>query len=62
VGCGAGQGWEKLDTSHPLPALASSAVWRYKAIFKKKGAQIGQWCEPVSISAMGQGWGLAAPG
>ena len=56
-----GKGWEKLDTSdqnrytdtHELPPAGSAAVWRYKAIYKHKGAQVGQWCEPVPVSVMG---------
>ncbi len=58
---GEGKGWETVVTSnqahfldqHPLPAAGSSAVWRYKAIYKLKDVQTGQWCEPVSISVMG---------
>ncbi|MDO7877156.1 hypothetical protein Q5H93_20590 [Hymenobacter sp. ASUV-10] len=56
-----GQGWQKLDTSdqtrytdtHALPAAGTAVVWRYKAIYKQKGAQVGQWCEPVLVAVMG---------
>jgi hypothetical protein len=56
-----GKGWEKLDTSdqnhytdaHALPPAGTAVVWRYKAIYKQKGAQVGQWCEPVAVSVMG---------
>lgn len=56
-----GLGWEKLDTSdqnrytdtHALPPAGTAVVWRYKAIYKQRGAQVGQWCEPVLVAVMG---------
>jgi hypothetical protein len=41
-----------LDTQ-PLPAPGTSAVWRYKAIYRVADEQVGQWSDIVSISVMG---------
>jgi hypothetical protein len=40
------------DTT-PLPAAGLSAVWRYKAIYKFKDAQAGQWSDVASVNVMG---------
>jgi hypothetical protein len=41
-----------LDTA-PLPAPGSSAVWKYKAIYRLNDDQVGQWSDVASISVMG---------
>jgi hypothetical protein len=41
-----------LDTA-PLPAPGTSAVWRYKAIYRVADQQVGQWSDVISISVMG---------
>jgi hypothetical protein len=41
-----------LDTA-PLPAAGSSAVWKYKAIYRLADEQVGQWSDVASISVMG---------
>ena len=58
---GEGRGWESLVTSsqsryldqYELPAAGKSALWQYKAIYRKKDAPIGQWCDPVPTTVMG---------
>ena len=42
-----------LDTA-TLPAVGTSAVWTYKAIYHIGGGQIGQWSDDVKISVMGR--------
>ena len=41
-----------LDTA-PLPAPGTSAVWKYKAIYRLHDEQVGQWSDVASISVMG---------
>lgn len=41
-----------LDTA-PLPAAGTSAVWKYKAIYRFNDEQVGQWSDVASISVMG---------
>jgi hypothetical protein len=41
-----------LDTA-PLPAAGTSAVWKYKAIYRLGDDQAGQWSDIASISVMG---------
>jgi hypothetical protein len=41
-----------LDTA-PLPAAGTSAVWKYKAIYRLNDEQVGQWSDIASISVMG---------
>src|SRR6266702_2198528 len=41
-----------LDTA-PLPAPRTSAVWKYKAIYRLGNAQVGQWSDVVSIPVAG---------
>ena len=41
-----------LDTA-PLPAPGASAVWKYKAIYRLRDEQVGQWSDIASVSVMG---------
>ena len=41
-----------LDTT-PLPAPGAGAVWKYKAIYRLKDEQVGQWSDVISVSVMG---------
>ncbi|MBI3417206.1 MAG: hypothetical protein HY043_18095 [Verrucomicrobia bacterium] len=41
-----------LDTA-PLPVPGTSAVWKYKAIYRLHDEQVGQWSDVASISVMG---------
>jgi hypothetical protein len=41
-----------LDTA-PLPAAGTSAVWKYKAIYRLNDEQVGEWSDVASISVMG---------
>jgi len=41
-----------LDTA-PLPAPGTSAVWKYKAIYRLGDEQVGQWSDVVSIPVAG---------
>ena len=41
-----------LDTA-ALPAAGTSAVWKYKAIYRLNDEQVGQWSDIASISVMG---------
>lgn len=41
-----------LDTA-PLPAAGSSAVWKYKAIYRLRDEQVGHWSDVASVSVMG---------
>ena len=41
-----------LDTA-PLPAPGASAVWKYKAIYRLRDEQVGQWSDMASVSVMG---------
>lgn len=53
--------WEMLAfDSHPnytdnapLPAIGTSAVWKYKAIYHHGDTQVGQWSDVVSITVTG---------
>lgn len=36
-----------------LPPMGKSAVWQYRAIYRKKDKQVGQWSEVVSITVTG---------
>ncbi|MFN7119467.1 MAG: hypothetical protein ACK4TA_21910 [Saprospiraceae bacterium] len=36
-----------------LPPAGTSAVWTYRAIYRKKDKQVGQWSDAVSITVMG---------
>jgi len=40
-----------LDTA-TLPAAGTSAVWKYKAIYRFNDEQVGQWSDVASISVM----------
>ena len=37
----------------PLPPPGIAVVWRYKAIYYKDDAQIGQWSKTVSVTVTG---------
>ncbi|MBI3418178.1 MAG: hypothetical protein HY043_23050 [Verrucomicrobia bacterium] len=41
-----------LDTA-ALPAAGTSAVWKYKAIYRLHDEQVGQWSDVISVSVMG---------
>ncbi len=41
-----------LDTA-ALPAPGTSAVWKYKAIYRLNDEQVGQWSDVASVSVMG---------
>jgi hypothetical protein len=41
-----------LDTA-ALPAAGTSAVWRYKAIYRLNDEQVGQWSDIATIGVMG---------
>ena len=41
-----------LDT-FALPAPGTSALWKYKAIYRFNDEQVGQWSDVASISVMG---------
>jgi hypothetical protein len=41
-----------LDNS-PLPALGTSATWKYKAIYRLHDEQVGQWSDVCSIAVGG---------
>ena len=41
-----------LDTA-PLPAPGTSAVWKYKAIYRLGDDQVGQWSDVFSIPVAG---------
>ena len=40
------------DTT-PLPAPGTSAMWKYKAIYRLHDEQVGQWSDVISISVGG---------
>ncbi|MDD2661865.1 MAG: hypothetical protein PHY54_19650 [Methylococcales bacterium] len=40
------------DTT-PLPAAGSSAVWKYKAIYRSHDEQVGQWSDVISLAVGG---------
>jgi hypothetical protein len=56
-----GSGWEFLaiDTipdyidTHALPAIGQSAVWQYRVIYRLNDENVGQWCEPISVTVTG---------
>ncbi len=37
----------------PLPAAGTSAVWKYKGIYRYKDQQVGQWSDVATIGVMG---------
>ena len=37
----------------PLPAAGTSAVWKYKAVYRLNDAQVGQWSDVATIGVMG---------
>ena len=41
-----------LDT-YQLPAAGTSAVWKYKAIYKQGDNPVGQWSDILNVSVMG---------
>ena len=41
-----------LDTA-PLPAPGTSALWKYKTIYRLNDQQVGQWSDVVSIAVQG---------
>jgi hypothetical protein len=41
-----------LDTA-ALPAAGTSAVWKYKAIYRLNDEQVGQWSDVATIGVMG---------
>ena len=41
-----------LDTT-PLPASGVTAVWKYRATYIQHDVEVGQWCDPVSITVTG---------
>ncbi|MBI3853039.1 MAG: hypothetical protein HY298_22545 [Verrucomicrobia bacterium] len=41
-----------LDTA-ALPAAGTSAVWKYKAIYRLNNEQVGQWSDVTSICVIG---------
>jgi len=41
-----------IDNS-PLPAPGTSAVWKYKAIYRRGDNQVGDWSDGVSIAVVG---------
>lgn len=59
VHCGSGWEFLAIDTipdyidKHPLPAIGQSAVWQYRAIYSLEDENVGQWCDPISITVTG---------
>lgn len=49
---GPGFAFLTLDTA-PLPAPGASAVWKYKALYRLRDEQVGQWSDIASVSVMG---------
>ena len=41
-----------IDT-FALPALGSSSIWKYRAIYRYRDAQVGQWSDEVSVTVAG---------
>ena len=41
-----------LDTAS-LPASGVTAVWKYRATYIQHDEEVGQWCDPVSITVTG---------
>lgn len=39
--------------NHPLPAVGTSEVWKYKAIYRLHDAQIGSFSDEVSVTVAG---------
>ena len=37
----------------PLPAPGTSAVWKYKGIYRLNDAQTGQWSDVAAIGVIG---------
>lgn len=40
------------DTT-PLPAAGVSAIWKYRAIYRKADAQVGQWSDVLEVTVTG---------
>ena len=38
---------------HPLPAPNQSAIWNYKAIYRKKDIHVGNWSDVISVVVRG---------
>ncbi len=59
--CGDGKGFVPLTfttntdyaDNSPLPAAGTSAVWKYKAVYRLNDAQVGQWSDVATIGVMG---------
>jgi hypothetical protein len=41
-----------LDTA-PLPAAGTTALWRYRAIYRLKDERVGQWSEVLEVAVKG---------
>jgi hypothetical protein len=41
-----------VDTN-PFPAPGASALWKYKAIYRKGDERVGQWSDVVSVAVAG---------
>ena len=41
------------EDNSPLPAPGTSAVWKYKGIYRLKDQQVGQWSAVATIGVMG---------
>ena len=41
-----------IDTG-PLPAPGTPAVWRYKAVYRRKDAPVGQWSDVKTVTVIG---------
>lgn len=39
---------------HPLPAVGTSAVWKYKLIYVYKDETIGSWSDEVAVTVVGE--------
>jgi hypothetical protein len=58
---GDGQGFRFLDLdmkpdfpdNAPLPAPGTSAVWKYRAIYRLDDQQVGQWSDVISVTVGG---------
>ena len=58
---GDGKGWvfQSIVTNFdftdnaPLPAAGTSAIWKYRSIYRLNDQQVGQWSDVVTITVMG---------
>ena len=56
---GSGFGYLAINTvpdytdATPLPSAGQSALWKYKAVYRKADKQVGQWSNIVSIAVAG---------